>query len=404
MKKYKNLFAVFILLIVSACHLVSQNPPAQKPDRTKELIESLRVPAEDKSLPEALKAPQQPATAPENPVRIALLLPLSGTNQKLGESMLDAAELAIADIGKKNLVLLPLDSGKDAASAVSAMNQAIAKKADIVLGPLFGASTAAIAPIAQQANMNVISFSNEKKLAGPNIFLLGFAPDEQVKRIVSYTLQKGLKRFSGYAPDSEYGKLVMGEFQKDVIAGGGNIGFSDFYKSSSEARIDLSKAATITPENTQSAFIPEGGSRLAEISAIIAKNSNEKGKIQLIGSGQWDDPSILSAPDVIGGWFAGAPPKLHADFETHFNQVYHYVPGRISSLAYDGVALVAHLAGGPSGANFSKAAITNPRGFMGVNGIFRFREDGICERGLSVLQVTPAGFEEIDPAPESFNQ
>jgi ABC-type branched-subunit amino acid transport system substrate-binding protein len=387
----KSLAGLFIIFALAGCSYFS---PAKEEQPVRQLKTGKPVAA-----PEALAAP----VMPEKTVRIGLLLPLSGTNQKLGESMLDAAQLAIIDIGKKNLVLVPIDSGKDPVSAQNAMTQAVEKKVDIVLGPLFGNGTMAAAPIAKQAGINVISFSNDKSLARDNVFLLGFMPDEQVRRVVKYAAGKGLKRFSGFAPDSEYGKLMMEEFRRTAIMQNVSIGFADFYKSSNEARVDVSKAALITPENTQVAFIPEGDGRLTEIAAIIAKNTADKGKIQLIGSGQWDDPSILTATQLEGGWFAGTPPKLHADFEAHFSQVYHYQPSRVASLAYDGVALVAHLANSASGPDFSKESITNARGFAGVNGIFRFRKDGISERGLSILQVKSTGFEEIDPAPENFS-
>jgi len=340
--------------------------------------------------------------AQEKQVKIAMLLPLSGANRKLGETMLDAAQFAISDLGKTNLTLIPIDSGDDTAAAVSAMNQAVQRHVDIVLGPLFGPATAAVAPIARQANINVVSFSNEKNLGGGNVFLLGFAPEEQVDRVVKYAAQKGLQQFSSYAPDDSYGHLITDELKKDIQGTSGSIGITEFYKPSGDARVDLSKAALITSENTQVALVPEGGTRLAEISEIIATTNNEKGKIQLIGSGQWDDAATSNVPQLSGGWFATVPPKSHADFDLRFTKIYHYSPSRLASLAYDAAALVGHLASSGN-KNFTAQALTNPRGFVGTNGIFRFRADGVCERGLAILQVTPKGFQEIDPAPESFD-
>jgi hypothetical protein len=62
----------------------------------------------------------------------------------------------------------------------------------------------------------------------------------------------------------------------------------------------------------------------------------------------------------------------------------------------------AILARGESGPDFSAAAIANPNGFAGADGIFRFRGDGIAERGLAVLEVRREGFRTISPAPEDF--
>ncbi|MEX2249797.1 MAG: penicillin-binding protein activator, partial [Parvibaculum sp.] len=48
------------------------------------------------------------------------------------------------------------------------------------------------------------------------------------------------------------------------------------------------------------------------------------------------------------------------------------------------------------------AALTDPDGFAGVDGIFRFMADGRTERGLAVMEVRPGGAVVVDPAPTSF--
>ncbi len=52
--------------------------------------------------------------------------------------------------------------------------------------------------------------------------------------------------------------------------------------------------------------------------------------------------------------------------------------------------------------DFSRTALMNPNGFSGVDGIFRFRKDGIAERGLAVLEYRNGAIVEIDPAPRTF--
>jgi hypothetical protein len=46
--------------------------------------------------------------------------------------------------------------------------------------------------------------------------------------------------------------------------------------------------------------------------------------------------------------------------------------------------------------------LTNPSGFAGIDGIFRFKPDGTNERGLAVMRVTPSGAQIISPTPRSF--
>ncbi|MGY8995660.1 MAG: hypothetical protein ACKVH7_04390, partial [Alphaproteobacteria bacterium] len=51
---------------------------------------------------------------------------------------------------------------------------------------------------------------------------------------------------------------------------------------------------------------------------------------------------------------------------------------------------------------FSERAITDWRGFQGVDGLFRFQEDGTPERGLVVMEITAEGLDIASPAPTVF--
>ncbi len=47
-------------------------------------------------------------------------------------------------------------------------------------------------------------------------------------------------------------------------------------------------------------------------------------------------------------------------------------------------------------------SLTQPAGFVGVNGIFRLLPDGTNQRGLAVAQIQNSQVIVIDPAPRSF--
>ena len=61
---------------------------------------------------------------------------------------------------------------------------------------------------------------------------------------------------------------------------------------------------------------------------------------------------------------------------------------RTATLAYDAVALVAALVKTQGPQRFADTVLTNPSGFAGIDGLFRFRTDGTNERGLAVLRVS----------------
>ena len=54
------------------------------------------------------------------------------------------------------------------------------------------------------------------------------------------------------------------------------------------------------------------------------------------------------------------------------------------------------------GGDFSAEAITNPNGWSGVDGIFRFLPDGRSERALAVIEVQSGRGTVVSPAPTTF--
>jgi hypothetical protein len=66
------------------------------------------------------------------------------------------------------------------------------------------------------------------------------------------------------------------------------------------------------------------------------------------------------------------------------------------------VALIAALARTQGAQRFSSDALTNPSGFAGIDGLFRFRPDGTNERGLAVMRVGNGGGVPVAGSPKSF--
>ena len=118
---------------------------------------------------------------------------------------------------------------------------------------------------------------------------------------------------------------------------------------------------------------------------------------------RWDiPPATLSLPGVQGGWFAEPDPNLQAQFVQRYQAAYGEAPHPIAGLAYDGIAAIGALikSGNPNA--LTRQGITQPSGFVGVNGVFRLLPDGTNERGLAIAQVQNGKAIVIDPAPRSF--
>src|SRR5205085_11925539 len=163
------------------------------------------------------------------PVKVAVLLPLSGANAELGKAMLEAAQLALFTTGNDRLTLVPRDTTGTPDGAAGAARAALADGAQLILGPLLAAEVDAVKPVAGEAKINIIAFSTATQLAGDNVFLMGFLPRQEVVREVSFARERGLTRFAALARNSQYGRLMTDALREAVGASGGSVGRIEFF-------------------------------------------------------------------------------------------------------------------------------------------------------------------------------
>src|SRR5258707_1139869 len=172
------------------------------------------------SPPAAVAATPLPPPAGAGPVKVALLVPLSGPNADLGKSMLEAAQLALFQTGNDQLTLVPRDTGGTPDGAANAARAVIGEGAKLILGPLLAGEGGAVKASTREASVPVLAFSTATQLAGGNIFLMGFLPKQEVVREVAFARERGLSRFAALAPNTAYGHL-MGEALRDIAASSG---------------------------------------------------------------------------------------------------------------------------------------------------------------------------------------
>lgn len=339
------------------------------------------------------------------PARVALLLPLSGgtaETRAVAEALEKAAELAVFDSKNSDILLMPRDDGGTPEKAAAAAAKAINDGAEIIIGPLFAASVSAVAPVARAGKVPVIALSSDRSVGGNGVYLLSFQPETEVTRIISYAVKTGHSSFAALIPKSAYGEKVETAFRDSVSHAGGRVADVETFEEKAQAVGPPAKAAA--QSGADAILIADGGAMLQAIAPALALNGAMNRSMQFLGTGLWDDPAIAREPVLANGRFAAPPPQAFRNFTVHFREVYETAPPRIATLSYDAMSLVALLTKGKPYQRFTDAALTDPNGFSGVDGIFRFRNDGSAERGLAILEVTPAGFSVVEPAPKTFPQ
>jgi len=350
-----------------------------------------------------------PATAPAPPsadgsVRVALILPMvaGGNAGAAGQAMHNAAEMALTEFRGANVQLLAKDDGGTAQGAQQAAQQAINERAEIILGPLFAQSVTAVKPIARGRGIPMIAFSTDTNVAAGGVYLLSFLPESDVERVVAYAVSQGKRSFVALLPTNAYGTVVEGAFKQAVARHGGRVVALEHYPDDRAKIADAVRPVVQAAGRADALFIPDGGAAVGDVVTALGAAGVNLRQFVLLGTQLWDDPRIFANPALAGGWYPFPDPAGFRAFAERYHSRFGQDPPRPAALSYDAVALVAALVKTQGPNRFSPEVLTNPSGFAGIDGVFRFRPDGTNQRGLAVLRVTPSGGEVVSPASRTF--
>ena len=346
-------------------------------------------------------------------VRIGFLAPLTGPRAALGQALLNAAQIALFDHAGDGVKLLPRDTRGEAAGARDAINQLIGEGVDMVIGPLLGSSVRAVAPVAQPARIPVVAFSNDRTAAGDGIFVMGFTPAQQVERVIAHASADGHVRYAALVPRNAYGDAVVDALYRAVERHGAAVVRVEYFSPGIVTAEDgtvpvqnLISAAALDARGVATGFdallIAAGGPALRSLAPLLPYHDLDPGQVKFLGTQLWMDPAMLGEPALLNGWFAAPSEARFTVFAKRYERAFGAPPPRLASLGYDAVVLASTLAALPGGGDFRDPAVTDPAGFSGIDGAFRFGLDGIVERALAVYRVAPRSFDVLDPAATDF--
>lgn len=342
-------------------------------------------------------------------VRVALLLPLSATGNtgQAAQSMRNAAALAIRDFQNSGVQVLVKDDRGTPEGARAAASAAIAEGAQLVLGPLNSQSVSAAAAITRGAGVPMIAFSTDSAVAGQGVYLLSFLPQGDVERIVAFAASRGKRSVAALLPADAYGQVVEATLQSAVASTGGRVMAIERYALDSVAMNDRARAvgALAQSGSIDSIFIPDGGDAAPFLAQVLGAAGVRSGQVTFLGSGRWSgDTRVTAESNLTGAWFPGPDSSGFGTFANRYQAAFGSQPVRTAALVYDATSLAAGLASRYGDQRFSAQTLTNPNGFIGVDGAFRFLPNGLNQRGLAVYEVRSGQAVVIDPAPKTFTR
>lgn len=345
-------------------------------------------------------------------LKVGLILPTGGFDQTaaIAKGMKQASELALFDADRRDIQLIVKDDKGTPEGAKAATEEALKEGAEIILGPLLARSVAGAAEAARAARVPVLTFSNDRTVAGNGVYVLGFSPEQDAERVADYAARQGKQRFAALVPDDAYGTVIGAAFKAAVARNGGTMVAFETYPAGANAMIgpsrrivEAARAAEGAGAPLDAVFLPGGQDVLPQLGPLLTYSGFDGVKVKLLGSGAWEFASIGSNDAFVGGWYAGPDPQGWRAFQAKFTKAFGQAPPRVASLAFDAMSLAISLSAEPPGQRFTAAALTRAAGFQGVDGTLRLSTSGLAERELAVLEVQKLGSRVIEPATSSLD-
>jgi ABC-type branched-subunit amino acid transport system substrate-binding protein len=353
-------------------------------------------------------APAPAPTQPEGDIpadtqhhRVALLVPTTGPNAGVGQSLANAANMALLDTGAKNLRITTYDTGTNPGEAA---RRALADGNKLILGPLLSDDIAAVAAVAKPAHVPLISFSNDEKAASKDVFIIGNLPGQSIARTVAYARGKGVTTFAALVPKGDYGERVSTSLLASVRGAGGTVVAMENYDRSAAS---ISAAANrIKAKSGYGALLIADSGSLSAKAAVSYRAAGGGAGVRLLGTELWGgERELATSPALNGAWFSTVSDVRFAQFSKSYRARFGAAPFRIATLGYDSVLLTLRVARDwVPGKAFPAAEMLDPGGFLGVDGPFRFGKTGLIERALEVRAVEGGAVKVISAAPSGFTK
>ena len=337
-------------------------------------------------------------------IKVGLILPLTAEGQGavVGNSLRNAAEMALSEFPNADLTLLVKDDRGTPEGAQAAAQEAIREGAELIIGPLFAPSVQAAAQVARGANRPVIAFSSDTNVAGRGVYLLSFPPENDVNRVIAYASQQGRKSFAAMVPDTAYGKVVEAAFQQAVASRGGRVVVIERFSPDQTSMSAAARRLTPALQQADALFVPAAADTMPALGLALQQAGYDPAKVKPLGTGVWNDANVARVAAIQGGWFASPDTAGFNAFAGRYQARFNSAPTRTATLAYDAVSLAAALARTQGSQRFSESVLTNASGFAGADGVFRFRPDGQIDRGLAVLELRNGQIVTVNAAPRDL--
>ena len=337
-------------------------------------------------------------------LRVAMLLPLRGKLASMGESMKNAAMMAIGDVNNNNLVVQFYDTKGTSSGARVAFENAMNANSRLILGPLLAEEVAAISNEAKSRGVPVISFSTSPSVLQPGVYSIGLLNDDQINSVIKYAVGQGRKRLAVVLPDNQSGINMLKSVMKAGRDNGMEVTKVGFYSPTAMDFTGLaSSMAGGAREGGDAGFdallVPEYGNRLKSITSMFSYYDVSAPQVLFMGTSVWANTGLSKETELYGAVYPVMSMSRQHSFASKYKELFGQTPNGLGIFAYDAISMASAMANQKGNI---VAQIVKPDGYSGMSGLFRILENGQNEHGLDIVRVSAGGNGVVQSAPSQF--
>ena len=308
-----------------------------------------------------------------NILKIGLLAPLSGEYKELGDSLLYSLQLALGEIGDKNVHIIPRDSGsRDKKKLNNAIQEIKEQGANIIIGPI---NNEDFDEVKKFTDMIFISPSNINPEFQNNIISIGISFESQMLALMEFIKKEGKNKTIILIPKNKYTEFVemklnqmqfknykIFKYSSDPKILTGEIEILTNYsqrkknlvlrkklyedQEDPQSKRELNKLEqkyTIGEVNFDSVIIVDFGNNLKSVLASLVFTDVNQESVLLTTVNQWFDESIFYENTVKRLFYPSVNYKEFKKYKDNYFKIFNNFPSEITILAYDALGLIYYV-------------------------------------------------------------
>ena len=304
-----------------------------------------------------------------NQLKIGLLAPLSGEYKELGNSLLHSIQLALDEIGDKNIFVIPRDSGfQDKEKINEAIKDLKSQNVKIIIGPV---SHQEFSEVKKYNDMVFISPSNISPEFSDNVISVGISLESQLISLVNFIKKQKKKRTIIMYPKNEYAEFIEKKL-KDINFQAKTFSYSsnpqiltgeienftnyaqrkrnlDLRKKIFEDKDDeaslrelerLEQLYTLGEVNFDSVIIIDFGNSLKSVLTSLVYTDVNESKVLFTTVNQWFDESIFYENTIKRLYYPSINFREFKKYNENYFKKFKSYPSEITILTYDALGLI----------------------------------------------------------------